>query len=88
MEIQRAPDGSLRTAVAESVRHAVWKRYAGTCQGCGSQSNLQFDYIIPVSLGGTNTEQNLQIIRRGLQQKEGHERRLESNATRVEVTAR
>jgi hypothetical protein len=51
-----------RAAVPEEVRHAVWRRDEGRCVKCGSQENLEFDHVIPISRGGANTERNLQLL--------------------------
>jgi hypothetical protein len=59
---QRLPDGSLRETIPESVRHSVWERDEGTCRSCGSKSELQYDHLIPVSMGGANSVENLQIL--------------------------
>lgn len=58
----RVPDGSLRESIASSVRQEVWDRDGGKCQKCGAKTNLQFDHVIPVSLGGANSAANLQIL--------------------------
>jgi len=58
----RAPDGSLREMIPEDVRHAVWQRDAGACRLCGATSDLQYDHLIPVSMGGANSVDNLQIL--------------------------
>ena len=58
----RVPDGSLRVMIPEDVRHAVWQRDAGSCRSCGSESELQYDHLIPVSMGGANSVDNLQIL--------------------------
>ncbi len=58
----RAPDGSLREFIPEDVRHAVWQRDGGSCRSCGATTDLQYDHVIPVSMGGANTADNLQIL--------------------------
>lgn len=58
----RAPDGSLRENIPSRVREEVWRRDGGKCQKCGATTGLQFDHVIPVSLGGSNTAENLQIL--------------------------
>lgn len=51
-----------RTPIPEDVRLFVWRRDNGKCVKCGSKTNLEFDHIIPVSKGGSNTERNIQIL--------------------------
>lgn len=53
---------SQRERIAETVRHEVWRRDQGKCVECGSNENLEFDHIIPVSRGGSNTARNLQLL--------------------------
>ncbi len=50
---QRVPDGSLREFIPEQVRLTVWERDEGKCQLCGATTDLQFDHVIPVSMGGS-----------------------------------
>jgi hypothetical protein len=50
-----------REAIPERVRHEVWRRDAGSCVECGSRGRLEFDHIIPVSRGGSNTVRNLEL---------------------------
>lgn len=50
-----------REPIPESVRHEVWRRDQGRCVDCGSRENLEFDHIIPVSKGGSNTARNLEL---------------------------
>ncbi|OGQ94556.1 MAG: hypothetical protein A2521_05150 [Deltaproteobacteria bacterium RIFOXYD12_FULL_57_12] len=48
--------------VPSNVKIAVWRRDNGKCVGCGSQEKLEYDHIIPVSKGGSNTERNIQLL--------------------------
>jgi hypothetical protein len=51
-----------REAIPEYVRLFVWQRDAGKCVTCGSRERLEFDHIIPLARGGSNTERNLQLL--------------------------
>lgn len=51
-----------KRGIPESVRREVWKRDQGKCTKCGSNINLEFDHIIPVSKGGSNTARNIQLL--------------------------
>jgi len=55
-------DGGSREPIPESVRLFVWQRDKGQCVRCGSQERLEFDHIIPIALGGSNTERNIQLL--------------------------
>lgn len=51
-----------RERIPESVRLFVWQRDEGKCIKCGSQEHLEFDHIIPIAQGGSNTERNVQLL--------------------------
>lgn len=51
-----------RKTIPKHVLHEVWRRDNGECVVCGSQLNLEFDHIIPVSKGGSNTARNIQLL--------------------------
>lgn len=55
-----------RKPISVSLRYAILKRDNGQCVLCGSKASkgasLEVDHIIPVSRGGTNTEENLRIL--------------------------
>jgi len=55
-------DRLSRPIIPEAVRHEVWRRDGGRCVHCGSQENLEFDHIIPISKGGANTARNIQLL--------------------------
>ena len=48
--------------ISQSVKNTVWRRDMGRCVQCGSQERLEFDQIIPVSKGGSNTARNIQLL--------------------------
>ena len=54
-------DGN-RDTISKDVANSVWNRDGGKCVICGSNENLEFDHIIPVSKGGATTFRNLQLL--------------------------
>jgi hypothetical protein len=54
-------DGFAREAIPQRVRHEVWRRDQGRCVDCGSRERLEFDHIVPVSKGGSNTARNIEL---------------------------
>ncbi len=50
-----------REAIPERVRHEVWRRDRGRCVDCGARERLEFDHIIPISRGGSNTARNIEL---------------------------
>ena len=51
-----------RERIPDDVKIYVWKRDGGKCVVCGSREKLEFDHIIPYSMGGSNTARNLQLL--------------------------
>lgn len=56
----RAP--AARGHIADDVKQFVWMRDEGKCRHCGATSELQYDHIIPVAMGGSSEVENLQIL--------------------------
>jgi 5-methylcytosine-specific restriction endonuclease McrA len=57
------PDLSARRRepISQRVRNEVWTRDGGRCVDCGSRERLEYDHIIPVSRGGSNTARNIEL---------------------------
>ncbi len=51
-----------REGIPTEVRRQVWRRDGGKCVKCGSRRNLEYDHIIPVSMGGSNTARNIELL--------------------------
>ena len=51
-----------RTRIPENVRIEVWRRDQGKCAGCGSREKLEYDHIVPLSRGGSNTARNVELL--------------------------
>jgi 5-methylcytosine-specific restriction endonuclease McrA len=51
-----------RDRIPEDVRIHVFQRDGGKCQRCGSSEELQFDHIVPVSKGGANAVENVELL--------------------------
>jgi 5-methylcytosine-specific restriction endonuclease McrA len=52
---------TTRRPIPASVRNEVWRRDQGRCVDCGSRERLEYDHIIPVSRGGSNTARNIEL---------------------------
>lgn len=55
-------EGAHREPIPEKLRLFVWRRDKGQCVRCGSRERLEFDHIIPLVAGGSNTERNIQLL--------------------------
>jgi hypothetical protein len=51
-----------RDVIPDDVKQLVWMRDGGRCRQCGAQEELQYDHIIPFSMGGSSNPENLQIL--------------------------
>jgi HNH endonuclease len=59
--LERA-DVARRERIPDEVRLFVWQRDQGKCVKCGSPEQLEYDHIIPIARGGSNTERNIQLL--------------------------
>jgi holliday junction DNA helicase RuvB len=51
-----------RHGIPPDVRREVWRRDGGKCVKCGSRERLEYDHIIPVTRGGSNTARNIELL--------------------------
>lgn len=65
------PAPRQRQALPRDVRQAVFTRDGGLCVECQSSFDIQYDHIIPWSMGGANTVENLQILCGACNQRKG-----------------
>jgi hypothetical protein len=60
-----------RQTISQDVKTAVWQRDQSRCVECESQVSLEFDHIIPFSMGGSNTVRNLQLLCESCNRRKG-----------------
>jgi hypothetical protein len=51
-----------RERIPDEVKLAVWRRDQASCVRCGSRERLEYDHIIPVVKGGSNTARNIELL--------------------------
>jgi len=51
-----------RAAIPSEVRREVWRRDGGRCVKCGSRERSEYDHIVPVTKGGSNTARNVELL--------------------------
>lgn len=52
----------IREPIPDKEKIFVWNRDGGKCVNCGSNEKLEYDHIIPLSKGGSNTARNIQLL--------------------------
>lgn len=58
-----AKKGGDRTRfIPRDVRQRVWQKYGRQCAECGDDQYLEFDHVIPVAKGGSNSDANVQLL--------------------------
>ncbi|HUI87374.1 MAG TPA: HNH endonuclease [Anaerolineales bacterium] len=58
----KSPSITERQPIPDDVKLFVWQRDGGRCVKCGSQEKLEYDHIIPLAKGGSNTARNIQLL--------------------------
>ena len=51
-----------RERIPNEVKSFVWERDDGRCVNCSAVEDLQFDHVIPITKGGGNSIDNIQIL--------------------------
>jgi HNH endonuclease len=60
-----------RKMISDEVKIFVWRRDEGRCVKCGRAEDLEYDHIIPLAKGGSNTARNLQLLCEHCNRKKG-----------------
>ncbi len=55
-------EGSPTRHIPREIRQRIWVRYGGRCAECQAEDYLEFDHIVPVAKGGSNSDSNVQLL--------------------------
>lgn len=56
------PEKPTPRYIPYEIRSRVWLRDGRRCKRCGATSQLEFDHVIPISKGGSSTENNIEVL--------------------------
>lgn len=74
-EARRHPEPAeprRRKRVSREIREAVFRRDGGRCVECGDDFDIQYDHVIPWSMGGADSVENLQLLCSRCNQRKGN----------------
>jgi len=66
-----SPAARKRGPIPKDLKLAVFRRDEGKCIECASDFDIQYDHVIPFSMGGANTLENLQLLCARCNQQKG-----------------
>jgi hypothetical protein len=61
-ETKESESTNERPRIPENIRIEVWRRDGGKCARCGNREKLEYDHIVPISRGGSNTARNIELL--------------------------
>ncbi len=64
---------TYREPIPQQVKMYVWQRDGGRCAKCKGNKKLEYDHIIPLIKGGSNTERNIQLLCQDCNRSKGSE---------------
>ena len=62
---------AARAPLSDDVKLLVWARDGGKCIKCGRAGELHFDHVVPVSKGGGDHAENIQLLCRSCNLSKG-----------------
>jgi 5-methylcytosine-specific restriction endonuclease McrA len=63
-------DAHLAEPIPEDVKRLVYERDMARCRACGSDELIQYDHLVPWSLGGGNEPQNIRLLCAGCKRRQ------------------
>jgi HNH endonuclease len=63
-------DVHLAEPIPEDVKRLVYERDRGRCLACGSDELIQYDHVVPWSMGGGNEPHNIRLLCAGCNRRQ------------------
>ena len=63
-------DARLAEPIPEDVKRLVYERDMGRCRACESEELIQYDHVVPWSMGGGNDPQNIRLLCAGCNRRQ------------------